>query len=339
MLQEAIKNVVNNNHLSNDVAIKTAREIMSGKANQSEIAAFLIAMRMKGETAEEIASFVQVMRECCHRITPNIKETIVDACGTGGDNLHTFNISTIASFVAAAANIPIAKHGNRSISSKCGSADILEALGVNMKIHPDQVSLIIEKVGIGFMFAPLFHPAMKYVQPVRKALGIRTMFNMLGPMTNPAFAQAQVIGIYDPKLSNKIARALQSLGLKHVLVVHGGGMDEISSLGPTNVVEITEKDIKEYVLQPSEFGITKPRLKEIQSYDMNTSIRYFKEVLKGKQNACLDIVLLNAAAVIYVGGKVSSIKEGYDLAFNIVQSGKALDKFEQFREETNKYET
>jgi len=339
MLQEAIKIVVNKKDLSKPIAVAAAREIMSGKATESEIAAFLIAMRMKGETADEIASFVQVMREYCFQIKPNVKGIIVDACGSGGDNLNTFNISTISSFIVAAADIPVAKHGNRSISSKCGSADILEAMGVNMQVRPTQVSSIIETVGIGFLFAPHFHPAMRYVQPVRKALGIRTMFNMLGPLTNPAFAQAQLIGIYDLNLTEKIAQAMQSIGLKRVMVVHGGGMDEITTLGKTQVVEVNNKSIRKYTIYPTEFGISIPSLKDLQAFDLKTSVRYFNEVLKGKQNPRLDIVLLNAAAVLYISGKVTSIKAGYHLASDIVQSGKAMNKFEQFKEETKRYET
>jgi len=338
MINDAIKLAIEKQDLPPEMTAAVAREIMAGKANDTTIAAFLTALRMKGETADEIASFVQVMREFCHKISPNVKGIIIDTCGTGGDKMKTFNISTLAAFIAAGAGIPVAKHGNRSVTSKCGSADILEAMGVNINVTPLQVEKIIEKVGIGFMFAPRFHPAMKHVQPVRRQLGIRTIFNILGPMTNPAYAQAQVIGVYDKQLLKKVANALKHLGLTHVLVVNGNGMDEISTLSSTDVVEVSNGCLKNYAIHPSDFGIKKPNLKELQTHDIETSVRFFKEVLEGKKSPRLDIALLNAAAAIVVGGKAKTFQDGFDLSNRIVQSGKAFEKFEQFREESLKYE-
>ena len=338
MINDAIKLAVIKKDLPPELTTAVAREIMTGKANDTTIAAFLTALRMKGETADEIASFVQVMREFCHRISPNVKGIIIDTCGTGGDKMKTFNISTLAAFIAAGADIPVAKHGNRSVTSKCGSADILEAMGVNMNITPPKVEKIIEKIGIGFMFAPRFHPAMKYVQLVRRQLGIRTIFNILGPMTNPAFAQAQVIGVYDKQLLKKVANALKRLGLTHVLVVNGNGMDEISTLSATDVVEVVNGCLKNYAIHPRNFGIKKPNLKDLQAHDIETSVRFFKEILEGKESPRLDIVLLNAAAAMVVGGKAKNFQDGFDLSNHIVQSGKAFEKFEQFREESLKYE-
>jgi anthranilate phosphoribosyltransferase len=338
MINDAIKLAVVKQDLSPEMTAAVAREIMTGKANDTTIAAFLTALRMKGETADEIASFVQVMREFCHRISPKVKGIIIDTCGTGGDKLKTFNISTIAAFIAAGADIPVAKHGNRSVTSKCGSADILEAMGININISPSKVEKIIENVGIGFMFAPRFHPAMKHVQQLRRQLGIRTIFNILGPMTNPAFAQAQVIGVYDKQLLMKVANALKHIGLEHVLVVNGNGMDEISTLSATDVVEVSNSGLKNYVINPSDFGIKKPNLKDLQAHDIKTSVRFFKEVLEGNKSPRLDIVLLNAAAAMVVGGKAMTLQDGFDLSYRIVQSGKAKEKFEQFREESLKYE-
>lgn len=338
MINDAIKLAIEKQNLPPEMTVAVAKEIMAGKANDTTIAAFLTALRMKGETADEIASFVQVMREFCHKISPDVKGIIIDTCGTGGDKMKTFNISTSAAFIAAGAGIPVAKHGNRSVTSKCGSADILEAMGVNINVTPLQVEKIIEKVGIGFMFAPRFHPAMKHVQPVRRQLGIRTIFNILGPMTNPAYAQAQVIGVYDKQLLKKVANALKRLGLIHVLVVNGNGMDEISTLSSTDIVEVSNGCLKNYAIHPSDFGIKKPNLKELQAHDIETSVRFFKEVLEGKKSPRLDIALLNAAAAIVVGGKAKTFQDGFDLSNRIVQSGKAFEKFEQFREESLKYE-
>lgn len=338
-INEAIEHLLKKKDLSNQMTESVAREIMTGSVNQISAAAFLTALRMKGETHEEIASFVKIMREVCMKISPKIQGTLIDTCGTGGDKLKTFNISTAAAFVAAGAGIPVAKHGNRSITSKCGSADVLEAMEVNINTSPSQVEKIIENVGIGFMYAPTFHPAMKYVQPVRKHLCIRTIFNVLGPMTNPSFAQAQVIGVYDKHLSEKIALALKNLGLTHIFVVNGNGMDEISTIAKTDIIEVLHGKLKRYTISPEDFGIQKPDITKIQANDITSSVTFFKEVLQGKKSAHLDIVLLNAAAAMVVGGKAKDLHDGFELATTVVRSGEALKKFERFKEETHRYET
>ena len=339
MIDEALTLLMEGQHLDQNICVKVAREIMNGCVSDTKISAFLIALRMKGETSEEIASFAKVMREYCTSINPRVNGILFDTCGTGGDKLKTFNISTATSFVVAGAGIPVAKHGNRSITSKCGSADILETLGVNLNLTPKMVEKTIENVGIGFMFAPCFHPAMKNVQNVRKELGIRTVFNILGPLINPANAKAQVIGVYSKKLVGKVANSLNHLGFEHVLVVHGSGMDEISTLDVTHVAELKGGVVTEYTICPEDFGIRKPKINDLYAKDIDTSVTFFKEVLKGKNGPRLDIVLLNAAAGIVVGGKAETIHEGVNIARESVESGNAFEKFEQLKEETQKYET
>ncbi len=339
MINEAIKLAVDGQNLTPEICNAVAREIMSGNASDTKIAAFLTSLRMKGETAGEIASFVRVMREFCKKINPKVNGVMIDTCGTGGDKLKTFNISTTAAFVVAGAVIPVAKHGNRSVTSKCGSADILEAMDINLNLLPKQVEKTIEKVGIGFMFAPLFHPAMKNVQNVRRELGIRTIFNILGPLTNPAKVKAQIIGVYSKGIAVKVANALNNLGLKHGLVVYGSGMDEISTLSETNIVELKDGKVKEYIIRPEDFGIKKASIKDLYAQDIETSVTFFKEVLSGKRGPRLDIVLLNAAAGIVVGGVAETLSEGIEIARESVKSGRALKKLDQLVEETQKYET
>lgn len=338
MIEKALHLLINHSDLSSDVTTSVARQIMQGKATETEIAAFLTALQMKGVTPDEIASFAKIMREFCHQISPKVQGTIIDTCGTGGDALKTFNISTIAAFIAAGAGIPVAKHGNRSITSKCGSADILEALGVNMNVTPTQVNSIIENVGIGFMFAPLFHPSMKYVQPVRRQLKIRTIFNILGPLTNPANAQGQVIGVYDDTLMEKMAYALNTIGLKHVLVVNGCGMDEISTIHKTKVFEVVDGMVNSFSIDPKNFVNKKPILSDIQANDLSTSVKLFLDILNGKNGPPFDIVMLNAAAAMIVGGKADNFQDGFELSKEIVKSGKAFEIFQRFKEESNRYE-
>jgi len=338
MIQKAIELLVMGKQLSDDVCRDVAREIISGNTNDLQVASFLTAFRMKGETVEEIASFARVMREFCKEINPKVDGALVDTCGTGGDSIKTFNISTASAFVLAGAGIPIAKHGNRSVTSKCGSADVLEALDVNMGLTPEQVETTIEKIGIGFMFAPTFHPTMKNVQNVRKELGIRTVFNLLGPLTNPANAKAQVIGVYSEKGVLKIAQVLKELGCKRGLVVHGSGMDEISTIGPTNVAELKDGEITEYFVSPEDFGITKATRNDLYAKDIKTAVRFTREVLEGKSGPRLDIVLLNAAAGIMVSGLAETLEDGLEIARESVRSGKAREKLEELVAETQKYE-
>lgn len=339
MIAEAIKQLVEGRDLSKELCEQVAREIMAGDISEAQLGAFLTALRIKGETSEELTGFAKIMREFCNKINPKVKGTLVDICGTGGDKLKTFNISTASSFVIAGAGIPVAKHGNRSVTSKCGSADILEALGANLNLNPKQVEMTIEKIGIGFMFAPLFHPAMKNVQSVRRTLGIRTIFNLLGPLTNPANAKAQVIGVHSKELVCKIGEVLRDLGVERGLVVYGSGMDELSTLDFTNVAELKNGEIEEYIIDPKELGIKRSNLSDLYAEDVEASVKSFKEALEGKDEAKLDIVLLNSAAGIMVGGKAGTIEEGIEIAREVVKSGEAIKKLEQLVQETRRDET
>jgi len=339
MINSAIELALEHKNLLKDQCTEVAREIMSGQASDIQKAAFLTSLRMKGETSDEIAAFVKIMREFCNKIKPKVKGTLVDTCGTGGDKLKTFNVSTAAAFVVAGTGIPVAKHGNRSVSSNCGSADILESMGINLNLTPLQVEKTIEKIGIGFMFAPFFHPAMKHVQNVRRELGIRTIFNILGPLTNPANAKAQIIGVYSNELALKVANALKEFDLNHVLVVNGSGMDEISTISHTDIVELKNGKIHKFTINPKNYGIQKAELNEIYAKNVKISVKYFNEILDGKSGPRLDIVLLNAAAGIMVGGKAESLKEGLEIARESVNSGKTRNKFNQLVGETKRYET
>lgn len=339
MIKKAIRLLTENQNLSQDQCVRVAREIMSGKASDVQKAAFLTSLRMKGETSEEIAAFVKIMREFCNKIKPDVKGTLIDTCGTGGDKLKTFNISTAAAFVVAGAGIPVAKHGNRSVSSNCGSADILEAMGVKVNITPIQVQKTIEEIGMGFMFAPFFHPAMKHVQNVRRELGIRTIFNIIGPLTNPAGAKAQVIGVYSDSVAKTVANALKKFELKHVLVVNGSGMDEISTIGDTSIFELKNGVIKKYTINHKNYGIKTAKIRDLYVKDIGVSVEYFNKILDGRISPQLDIVLLNAAAGIMVGGKAQSLEDGLEIAQESVNSGNARKKFEQLKEVTQRYET
>ncbi len=308
--------------LSPDEAEEAMNMLMDGKLTPIQSAAFLTAMKMKGETEEELSSFAKVMRENAIRISPKVDGMLVDTCGTGGDSSGTFNISTTAAFIAAGAGVPIAKHGNRSVSSNCGSADVLEALGVKM-LEPAGVEACISKIGIGFMFAPLFHPAMKNVMPVRKELGFRTFFNILGPITNPAGAQAQVVGVFSPELAEKIAHVLMLLGSKHALIVHSDGMDEFG-LGKTKVFELKEGAIENYEVDAADLGFANSELPKPKT--RKDSAEILLDVLEGNHGPARDCSVLNAAAAIYVSGRANSIADGVKLAADSIDSDKAGEK-------------
>jgi len=305
------------------------RQVMTGQLTPAQIAAVLIALRIKGESVDEIAAAAMVMRELSSHVQVTQQAHLIDTCGTGGDGNQTFNVSTTSAFVAAAAGAKVAKHGGRSVSSTCGSADVLEALGVNVGLQAAQVAQCIDAVGIGFMFAPNHHSAMKYAAPVRKELGIRTMFNLLGPLTNPAGAKRQVMGVFSRELTFKLAQVLQQLGAEQVMVVHGAdGMDEISFSGDTYVAELRAGKIHEYVLNPSQFNMPLHPLKAIQISDAEQSKNMLLEVLQGKHGAARDIVLLNAAAAIYVSGLASDMAQGLQQAAQVIDNGSALKKLE-----------
>lgn len=301
------------------------RQVMAGELTQAQIAGVLIALRIKGETVDEIAAAASVMRELSTKVSISNDTHLIDTCGTGGDGIQTFNVSTVSAFVAAAAGAKVAKHGGRSVSSTCGSADVLEALGVNVNLSPAQVAKCVDDIGIGFMFAPNHHSAMKYAAPVRRELGVRTLFNLLGPLTNPANAKRQVMGVFAKVLTEKLAHVLQQLGSEHVLVVCGAdGMDEISFTGDTHIAELKNGQVTEYTINPSQFGMALHQLKSIQIQNADQSKAMILEVLHGKTGAARDIVLLNAGAAIYVAGVVDSLQTGINKAAEVIDNGLAL---------------
>ena len=335
MIQEIISKLVERQNLTQRETEEIMNEIMEGRATDAQIAAFLVALRMKGETIDEITACAKIMREKSSRINPKA-EFLVDTCGTGGDGSNTFNISTASAFVAAGAGISVAKHGNKSVSSKSGSADVLSALGVNINLQPKDVEKCIEEIGIGFMFAPLFHPAMKYVMTARKQLGIRTIFNILGPITNPANAKSQLIGVYNPALTAEITGALKNLGSSHVMVVNGSGLDEISLSEKTKVCELKSGKIEVYDINPEEYGFELQPLSKIIGGAAEDNAKIMINVLKGEKSPKRDIVLLNAGAAVYTSGKAANLKEGIEAAKQSIDSGNALRKLEALKEFTNR---
>ncbi|MEO2117535.1 MAG: anthranilate phosphoribosyltransferase [Methanocaldococcus sp.] len=331
MITEALKKVIEFKDLNEKEAEEVMKEIMSGNAKPTQIAAILTALRMKGETIEEITSFAKVMREFSLKINPDVPK-LLDTCGTGGDNLNTFNISTATAFVIST-YVPVAKHGNKAVSSKSGSADVLEALGVNLNVPIEKVKESIEKIGIGFLFAPHFHPAMKYATPVRRELGIRTVFNVLGPLTNPANANYQLMGVYDEKLTEKLAYVLKNLGLKGALVVHGSGMDEITTIGKTKISELKNGEVNSYYIEPEDFGIKRAKLEDIRGGTAEENAKIIRNIFEGEEvGAKRDIVVLNAAFALYISEEVKNVEEGIKLAEKSIDSGEALKKLEDLIE-------
>lgn len=298
-------------------------------ATDIQISAFLTAMKMKGETPSEIAGLALGMKKAANIINPQVKGTLIDTCGTGGDSTGTINVSTGAALVAAGAGVPVAKHGNYSITSKSGSADVLRELGVKIDAPPDQVEKTIEKVGIGFMLAPVFHPSMKRVAQIRRDLGFRTVFNILGPLTNPANAKAQVIGVFDSSLCEPIAHVLHILGTKRALVVHGSGMDEISTTGETQIVELNGGKITKYTLTPEKLGIKRAANGDIAGGTPEENARDIVEALKGKKGPKRDIIAVNAGAAILVSGKAENLADGINLANQAIDSGAAMSKLKE----------
>lgn len=330
MFKTALTKLLDRVDLSREEMLALMRQVMAGELTPAQIAAVLVALRMKGETVDEIAAAAQVMRELSTKVVIADATHLVDTCGTGGDGIQTFNVSTVSAFVAAAAGAKVAKHGGRSVSSTCGSADVLEALGVNVNLTPEQVANSVNQIGIGFMFAPNHHSAMKHAAPVRRELGVRTLFNLLGPLTNPAGAKRQVMGVFDRTLTGKLAKVLQQLGSEHVLVVHGAdGMDEISFAGDTYVAELKDGRISEYVLNPGEFGMSLHQAETIRVQNAEESKAIILEVLAGKTGPARDIVLLNAGAAIYAADVVASLQEGIRKAAEVIDSGVAKNKLEQ----------
>ena len=335
-MKEILAKLVAGNDLSVEEAKKAQEIILTGQATDAQIAAFLTALRMKGETIDEITGLASVLRDKANTIAPKVDKH-VDLVGTGGDCTYSFNISTTSAFVVAAAGLPVAKHGNRSISSKSGAGDVLEALGVNISADPDVVSRCVETVGIGFMFAPHFNPAMKYVGKVRKELGFRTVYNTLGPLSNPSRAKAMVVGVYDKKLTETIANAMMNMGVERALVVSGNdNMDEIRLTGATTISEIKDNTVNTYTVTPEQFGFETVELKELQGGDGKVNAQITKDILSGKEKgAKRNIVLLNAGATLYAGGLCSSIEEGIKLAEKTIDSGKAASIIDALVEASN----
>lgn len=328
-IQSAIRAVVERRDLSSEEMTSIMQTIMTGAATPAQIGGFLVGLRMKGETIDEIAAAAQVMRELAAGVKVS-GEHVVDIVGTGGDSLRTFNISTASCFVVAAAGGKVAKHGNRSVTSSSGSADVLEAAGVNLNLTPEQVSECIEKVGVGFMFAPLHHSAMKHAIGPRREMAVRTIFNVLGPLTNPAGAPNQLLGVFDKQLVEPLAKVLQKLGSRHVMVVHSyDGMDEISIGAVTQVAELREGQISTYTIQPEDFGLHKGNIKELVVTDAQQSLGMIKLVFEGHQGPARDIVALNAGAAIYVAGLADSHQAGVSKAQEIIDSGAAQKKLDE----------
>jgi anthranilate phosphoribosyltransferase len=337
MIVEAIRKAVERKDLTRDEAFAVMEAIMSGHATDAQIAAFLTALRMKGETVEEVIGFARVMREKVSPVKTRARvqtslsgtdrEMLVDTCGTGGDATGTFNVSTATAFVVSGAGIPVAKHGNRSVSSLCGSADVVEALGVRLDLSPERVGRCVDEVGIGFCYAPLLHKAMKFVMLARREIRIRTVFNILGPLTNPARASAQVIGVYDGALAEVMAQVLKELGTTRAFVVHGqDGLDELSTTGPSRVAELRDGEIRCYTVQPEDFGLPRVNLADLKGGSAADNAEIIRRILAGERGPKRDIVVLNAGAAIAAGGKAADIAAGIALATQAIDSGAARDR-------------
>ena len=340
IISEAVKSLVERRDLSRIEAAAAMEAIMSGSATNAQIAAFLTALRMKGETVEELIGFAQVMRQKAVRVrtrgteatalTGTDREMLIDTCGTGGDASGTFNVSTATAFVVAGAGLKVAKHGNRSASSLCGSADVVEALGVSLELTPQQVARCVDEVGIGFLYAPLLHTAMKHVMAARREMGIRTVFNLLGPLTNPASANAQVIGVASGELTEPLARVLAELGTLRAFVVHGAdGLDEISNTGESRLSEVREGFVRTFTVRPEDFGLPRASMQDLKGGDRQQNAQIIREILARETGPRRDIVLMNAAAALVAGARASELKEGVALAAESIDSGAARERLER----------
>ena len=330
-ISEAIKAVISRQNLNESEMHDVMNSIMTGQTTDAQIGAFLVGLSMKGETIEEITASAKVMRALATSVELNSNDYLVDTCGTGGDGLGLFNISTASAFVVAAAGGKVAKHGNRSISSKSGSADVLEAAGINLNISPELISQCIEEIGLGFMFAPAHHSAMKHAIGPRKELAVRTIFNVLGPLTNPAKAPNQIMGVYNKSLVEPIANVLKGLNSRHVMVVHSeDGLDEFSIANTTYVAELKDNNISTYTVHPGDFGLEEGNLDSIKAENAEQSLALINEAFSGKKGVARDIIALNAGAAIYVSGLVSSFDEGVTQANQILSDGSAQDKLDAY---------
>lgn len=329
MLQEAIKAIVQGENLSEDEARQAMDQVMGGQATPAQIGAFLVGLRLKGETVDEITGFARSMRERALPFSTRY-HTFVDTCGTGGDGRGTFNISTMAALVVAACGLPVAKHGNRSVSSSCGSAEVLEALGVRVNLTPPEAAACLDQVGITFLFAPAFHLAMKHAAGPRKELGIRTVFNLLGPLTNPAAAPAQVLGVYEAILTEIVAEVLGKLGSRRALAVHGSdGMDEVTVTGPTKISELRDGQVVTYFISPEDLGLARWPAADLRGGLPEYNAGVLRAVLEGKPGAARDITLINAACALVAGEAAADLREGVAAAARAIDSGAALAKLEE----------
>ncbi|MCL5024177.1 MAG: anthranilate phosphoribosyltransferase [Nitrospirae bacterium] len=328
MIKEAIHLIVQGIHLSETEMTECMREIMEGRAGEAQMGAFLTALRIKGETVEEITGAARIMRE---KVTPiAAPEGVLDTCGTGGDMSHTFNISTCTAIVSAAAGVPVAKHGNRSVSSRSGSADVLEALGVKIDLPPEKVEKCLFETGFGFLFAPLFHPAMKYAIGPRREIGIRTVFNILGPLTNPAGAKKQILGVFAGRLTDTLAQVLRNLGSEDIMVVHGeDGLDEITISDGTRISRYKGGEVETFYVTPENFGVDRADVESLQGGDKEENAKILLSVLKGERGPRRDIVLMNAAAALVVAGRARGFEDAMLIAADAIDSGDSLRKLEE----------
>jgi anthranilate phosphoribosyltransferase len=351
MITDALQRIANNREsLTRDEARTVMTEIFSGKASEAQIAALLVALHMKGETVEEIVGCAEAIRAAAETLPVRETDTLVvsgtgrdalvDTCGTGGDASGTFNISTATAFAVAGAGVRVAKHGNRSLSSKCGSADVMEALGVKISLPSAVLAACLEEIGMVFLFAPSMHSAMKHVQPARREIRLRTIFNLLGPLTNPAHASAQVVGVYSAALVEKLAEALSMLGLHRALVVHGlDGLDEITITGPTRIAEVRDGKVRTFEVTPEEFGIPRGHLEDISGGDAETNAAIIRDILSGTKSARRDVVLLNTAAALVAAGKADHLSDALPMASQAIDSGAAAAKLKALVEYTTTYFT
>ncbi len=339
MIREGIQKLIEGYSLTSGESGEIMREVISGKATSSQTAAFLTALRMKGEEVEELIAFACVMREHSSQIHPRVQSRLVDTCGTGGDKIKTFNVSTTAAFVIAGAGIAVAKHGNRAVTSKCGSADVLENLGLNLQVEPKAIERIIEDVGIAFMFAPAFHPAMRYAVEPRREIGIQTVFNLLGPLTNPACANAQLLGVYEAKLTAPMAYALQRLGCEEAMVVHGlDGLDEVSTVGKTAIAHLKNGGVTEVEVSPEDFGVKIACSADLKVASPEESAEVLFQILSGNLthgDPKMEFVLVNSVAGIMVGGKAEDFEKGMEIARESIDSGDAYRKLKDLIKASN----
>ncbi len=334
-ITQAIKKVINHEDLSENEMSDVMQAVMHGEVLSSQLGGFLVGLATKGEVVSEIIGAVKVMRMLATMVQLKSKKYLIDTCGTGGDGASIFNVSTASAFVAASAGAVVAKHGNRSVSSKSGSADVLEVAGANLKLYARDVVRSIEKIGVGFMFAPNYHGAMKYAASVRRELGVRSIFNILGPLTNPAGAPNQVLGVYHKKLLTPICETLKALGARHVFVVHSeDGLDEMSIVAPTHIAELKNNHIYYHMIKPEDFNLKHPSLDEIKVNSADESLLLIRNAFSGKVGAAKDIIALNAGAAIYVAGRATSLSEGILQAISVLESGKAQQKLNHFIDES-----